>query len=86
MIKLPSGVEINSLIDDLRVFSWKASEILLHFSQILKDSNGKSNILKSDNKEKQYIPQPTLVGREDGKAEIQLKEIIEESHNEPKKW
>ena len=24
--------------------------------------------------------------REDDKAEIQLKEIIEESHNEPKKW
>ena len=41
---------------------------------------------KSVNKEKQYIPQPTLIGREDGKAEIQLKEIIEESHNEPKKW
>ena len=41
---------------------------------------------KSDKKEKQYTPQPTFVGREDGKAEIQLKEIIEESHNEPKKW
>ena len=41
---------------------------------------------KSVKKEKQYIPQPTFVGREDGKAEIQLKEIIEESHNEPKKW
>ena len=51
MIKLPSGVEINSLIDDLRVFSWKASEILLHFSQILKDSNYKGNILKNDNTE-----------------------------------
>ena len=41
---------------------------------------------KSAKEEKQYIPQPTLVGREDGKAEIGLKEIIEESHNEPKKW
>ena len=41
---------------------------------------------KSDKKEEQYTPQPTFVGREDGKAEIQLKEIIEESHNEPKKW
>tara|TARA_R100000988_G_C3959068_1_gene145190 strand:+ start:128 stop:895 length:768 start_codon:yes stop_codon:yes gene_type:complete len=41
---------------------------------------------KSDKKEKQYMPQPMLVGREDGKAEIQLKEIIEETHNEPKKW
>ena len=51
MIKLPSGVEINSLIENLRVFSWEASEILLYFSQILKDSNYKSNILKNDNTE-----------------------------------
>ena len=35
---------------------------------------------------KEISMDPTLVGREDGKAEIQLKEIIEESHNEPKKW
>ena len=41
---------------------------------------------KSDMVNKKYSPQPLLVGREDGKAEIQLKEIIEESHNEPKKW
>ena len=51
MIKLPVGVEINSLIDDLRVFSWEASEILLYCSQILKDSNNKSNILINDNVE-----------------------------------
>ena len=51
MIKLPSGVEINSLIENLRIFSWEASEILLYFSQILKDSNYKSNILKNDNTE-----------------------------------
>ena len=46
VIKLPNGVDINNLIDDLRIFSWEASEILLHYSQILKDSNYKSNILK----------------------------------------
>ena len=51
MIKLPSGVEINSLIDNLRIFSWEASEILLYFSQIIKDSNYKGNILKNDNTE-----------------------------------
>ena len=51
MIKLPSGVEINSLIDDLRAFSWEACEILLYYSQILKDTNNKSNILKNVNKE-----------------------------------
>ena len=49
MINLPSGVEINSLINDLRVFSWEASDILVYYSQILKDSSDKSNILKNDN-------------------------------------
>ena len=49
MIKLPSGVEINTLIDDLRIFSWEASDVLLYYSKILKDSNYKSNILKNEN-------------------------------------
>ena len=49
MIKLPSGVEINNLIDDLKVFSWEASEILLYYSQILKDSSNNSNIIKNNN-------------------------------------
>ena len=51
MIKLPIGVEINSLIDDLRVIGWEASEILLSFSKILKDSNNKSKILINKNLE-----------------------------------
>ena len=49
MIKLPPGVEINSLIDDLRILSWESSDILIYYSKILKDSNYKSNILKNDN-------------------------------------
>ena len=49
MIKLPSGVDLNNLIDDLRIFSWEASEVLLNYSKILKDSKNKSNILKNDN-------------------------------------
>ncbi len=49
MIKLPSGIEIEKLIDDLRILSWEASEILIYYAQILKDSNNKSNILKNDN-------------------------------------
>ena len=49
MIKLPSGVKIKNLIDDLRFLSKEASEILLHYSQIVKDSKNKSNILKNDN-------------------------------------
>ena len=51
MINLPIGVEINDLINNLRTFSWEASEILLYYSKILKDSNNKSNILKNGNSE-----------------------------------
>ena len=51
MNKLPAGLKINNLIDDLRIFSWEASDKLLYYAQILKDSNNKSNILKNDSKE-----------------------------------
>ena len=65
MIKLPSGVEINNLLDDLRALSWEASEILLYYSQIVKDSNNKSNILKNDN-----IEDPVT------EADLKVNEII----------
>ena len=71
MIKLPIGVEINSLIDDLRVFSWEASEILLYFSQILKDSNNKSNILIKDS-----IEDPVTL------ADLKVNKIIIQRINE----
>ena len=51
MIKLPSNIEIERLIDDLRIFSWETSDIFLYYSKILKDSNDKSNILKNENEE-----------------------------------
>ena len=65
MINLPSGVDINKLIDDLKIFSWEASEILLYYSQILKDSKDKSNILKNDN-----IEDPVT------EADLKVNEII----------
>ena len=49
MIKLPSGVEINNLIEDLRIFSWEAADVLLYYSKILKDPKHKTDILKNDN-------------------------------------
>ena len=49
MVKLPSGIDVNILIDDLINLSWEVSEILFYYSQMLKDSNNKSNILKNDN-------------------------------------
>ena len=51
MIKLPPGVDINNLIDNLKAFSWEASETLLKYAQIIKDSNNKSNILTNKNEE-----------------------------------
>ena len=51
MIKLPSGVYINNLIDDIRIFSWQAADILLYYSKLLEDSNDKKEILKNNNEE-----------------------------------
>ena len=51
MTKLPSGVDINNLIDDIKVLSWQAADILLYYSKFLEDSNDKRNILKNDNEE-----------------------------------
>jgi 3'(2'), 5'-bisphosphate nucleotidase len=49
VIKLPSGIELQNLIDNLRILSWEASEKLTYYAQIVKDSNGKRNILRNDN-------------------------------------
>ena len=51
MIKLPSGLDINNLIDDLRIISWEASEVLLYYSKILKHSQTISNILKNNDQD-----------------------------------
>ena len=51
MIKLPSGVDINNLIDDIRILSWQAADILLYYSKLLEDSNQKTNILKNNNED-----------------------------------
>ena len=51
MIKLPSGVDINNLIDDIRIFSWQAADILLYYSKLLENSDCKKNILKNNNED-----------------------------------
>jgi 3'(2'), 5'-bisphosphate nucleotidase len=51
MIELPSGVDINNLIDDIRIFSWQAADILLYYSKLLEDSDYKKNILNNNNEE-----------------------------------
>ena len=49
MIKLPSGVEINNLIDNLRIFSWEAADILLYYANSIKKLEQKNEILKNKN-------------------------------------
>jgi len=49
VIKLPSGVEINNLIDNLRIFSWEAADILLYYANIIKKLEQKNEILKNKN-------------------------------------
>jgi len=49
VIKLPSGVEINNLIDNLRNFSWEAADILLYYANIIKNLDQKNGIIKNKN-------------------------------------
>jgi len=47
VIKLPFGIDINNLIDDLRILSWEAADILLYYSQKIKNLNQVNNLIKN---------------------------------------
>tara|TARA_B100001057_G_scaffold348173_1_gene349523 strand:- start:300 stop:1202 length:903 start_codon:yes stop_codon:yes gene_type:complete len=49
VIKLPFGVDVDKLIDDLRNFSWEAADILLSYSNIIKNSEQNIEVLKNKN-------------------------------------
>ena len=51
MIKLPSGLDINNLIDDVRIFSWEAADILLYYSKLLENTEDKRHILENNNED-----------------------------------
>ena len=65
MVKLPVGVDINNLIDDLRIFSWEAADILLNYSQKLKNSDQKNKIIKNTD-----IKDPVTI------ADLEVNELI----------
>ena len=44
---LPEGLDINYLIDDLRCFSWEAAEILLFYSNQLRNEKAKKDLIKT---------------------------------------
>ena len=37
MVTLPNGVDINNLIEDLKIYSWQAADIFLDFSRKIND-------------------------------------------------
>jgi len=43
----PKGVDINCLIDDLRLYSWLASDILLKYGQYLKNPKYRNHFIKN---------------------------------------
>ena len=48
MVKLPSKLLIHNLIDDLRTFSWEAADTLLHYSQIIRTSSSKDDLIRNE--------------------------------------
>ena len=71
MFELPSGINADNLINDLRIFSWESAQILLYYSKILKDSDYKSNILKNQNED-----DPVTI------ADLKVNELIIQRINE----
>ena len=49
MTYLPDGVDINKLLDDLRISSWTACDILLNYSQNIINEQYNSNFIKVKN-------------------------------------
>ena len=71
MINLPDRVNVNNLIDDLKKISWDAAEILLSYSDIIKNSQEKSQILQNNN-----IDDPVTL------ADLEVNELIIKSINQ----
>ena len=51
MLKIPFELDIHNLIDDLRNFSWEASEIMLYYAAQIRNQGEKTNIVKSKGNE-----------------------------------
>ena len=45
VFNLPDGLNINNLVDDLKLLSWQASDILLNYSRNLNDKQFKDNFI-----------------------------------------
>ena len=47
MVEIPFELDIHNLIDDLRNFSWEASEIMLYYASQIRNHEERTNIIKS---------------------------------------
>ena len=75
MIELPCGVDLKDLIDDLRNFSWEASEILLYYANIIKNAEQKNVFIKNKN-----INDPVTL------ADLKVNELIIKRINQKYKY
>ena len=50
-MKIPLGLDIHNLIDDLRNFSWEASKVMLYYAKEIKNFEEKKNIIKTKSNE-----------------------------------
>ena len=80
MVKLPLGVDINNLIDDLRIFSWETADILLYYSQKLKNLDQKNKIIQNTD-----LKDPVTIADLEVNNLI-LKRMKEKYHNIPWKY
>ena len=71
MIKLPFGVDVNNLINDLKSLSWEAADILLSYSDDIKNIKKKVQIIKNKN-----IHDPVTL------ADLEINELIVNRINE----
>jgi len=44
---LPFGLDINNLIGDLRILSWEAADILIYYSNLIRNPKEKANIIQN---------------------------------------
>ena len=47
MTKLPFGLDINNLIGDLRILSWEAADILIYYSNLIRNPKEKAKIIRN---------------------------------------
>ena len=47
MTKLPFGLDVNNLIGDLRILSWEAADILIYYSNLIRNPIEKANIIQN---------------------------------------